>query len=157
MNLKSEKGFALIEALVAVMIISGALLSIVTLANRSLNFSRNTLKSYQATLATEEAVEAVKSIRRESWDDNIAVLTIGTNYGIQLGATNWEIVAAPQTNNLGFTRTIVFNQGYRDANDDIADSGTADPNLRKVTVTTSWSDAGVSKSQDIEFYIADIF
>lgn len=157
MQRKSKTGFALIEVLIAVTIISGSLLVIVALATNSLTFATSNLKSYQANLANDEAVEAVKSIRMESWATNIAPLTIGTTYGISLGTTNWGIVATPQTTSLGFTRTIIFNNAYRDSNDDLAASGTLDDNVRKVNITTTWTEGVESKSQTIDFYIANIF
>lgn len=153
---KAKFGFALIEVLIAVTIISGALIIVVSATTQSLSYSYITLKNYQATLATEEAVEAIKAIKLENWTSNISTLVTGTNYGITLGLNNWQIAANPQTTNLGFTRTIVFSNVYRDGNDDIATSGTLDTGVKKVTITTTWSYAGRNYSQTVEFYIFNI-
>jgi type II secretory pathway pseudopilin PulG len=153
---KAKFGFALIEVLIAVTIISGALIIIVSSTTQSLSYSYVTLKNYQATLATEEAVEAVKAIKIENWTNNISTLVSGTNYGITLGLNNWQTTPTPQTTDLGFTRTIVLDDVYRDANDDIATSGTLDSGVKKVTITTTWSYTGRDYSQIVEFYIFNI-
>jgi prepilin-type N-terminal cleavage/methylation domain-containing protein len=154
---KTKHGFALIEVLIAITIISGCIIVIFGLANQSLIYSETVIKEYQASLATEEAIEAVKAIRSESWSTNIASLINNTNYGINFGATNWQINPNPQTTSLGFTRTIVFSEVYRDASDRIAQSGTLDTGTKKVTITTTWNDRGAARSQSIEFYITNIF
>jgi Tfp pilus assembly protein PilV len=154
---KTKHGFALIEVLISVTIISGCVIVIFGLANQSLIYSETALKDYQASLATEEAIETVKAVRSDSWTTNIASLTNNTNYGISFNGTIWKIVTTPQTTDQGFTRTIVFDEVYRDANDRISQSGKLDTGTKKVNVTTTWTDRGISKSQTIEFYIANIF
>ncbi len=157
MNVKGKfyYGFALIEVLIAVTIASGAMIVIVAAANKSLVFSRTTLRNYQASLATEETIEAVKSVRASGWS-NISSLSTGQNYGITWGGSNWQISGTPQTTSLGFTRTIILEDVYRDSGDDIASSGTLDSGTKKVTVTVTWTDRTSNKSQTVEFYIADI-
>jgi predicted O-linked N-acetylglucosamine transferase (SPINDLY family) len=46
----------------------------------------------------------------------------------------------------------------RDANDDIASSGTLDARTKKISITVSWavSDA-TTTSKTLDFYISDIF
>ncbi len=152
---KKNLGFALIEVLIAVTIMSGSMLVVATAANKSLLYARTTLNSYQASLAMEETVEAVKSIRAAGWA-NIAGLTNGTTYGISWSGSNWQTVSSPQTTALGFTRSIVPSAVYRDANDDIAVSGTLDSGTKKITATVTWNDQGKTKSQTVEFYITNI-
>ncbi len=153
---KKEKGFALIEVLIAVTLVSGVMLGIVSSANKFLIYSNSSLKSYQATLALEEGVEAVKNVRAVSWG-NISTLVSGTDYGLTFSGLNWTIVSGSQLTTNGFTRKVNFYDVYRDANNDIAGTGTLDTNIKNVVVTTTWNDSGVSKSKEIEFYIADIF
>jgi len=154
--IKKEKGFALIEVLIAVTLVSSVMLGIVGSASKFLIYSNSSLKSYQATLALEEGVEAVKNVRAVSWG-NISTLTSGTDYGLTFSGLNWTIVSGAQLTANGFTRKVNFYDVYRDANNDIAGTGTLDSNIKNVVVTTTWNDNGVSKSKEMEFYIADIF
>lgn len=152
---KLSRGFALIEVLIAVTIVSSAMIVVVGSANKYLLFTRSTLRNYQSALAMEESVEAIKIIRAASWA-NISSLTTGSTYGINFTGSNWQTVPTPQTTSLGFTRSIVFYDVYRDASDDIAISGTLDPGTKRVVVTITWNNRNTPRSQTIEFYIADI-
>ncbi|OGI84170.1 hypothetical protein A2903_01630 [Candidatus Nomurabacteria bacterium RIFCSPLOWO2_01_FULL_33_17] len=153
--MKRVFGFALIEVLIAVTIMSGSMLVVVSAANKSLIYANESLKNYQATLAIEESVEAVKAMRASNWT-NITNLTNGTAYGIVWGGTNWQTTASPVETSLGFTRTITPSAVYRDANDDIAESGDLDAGTKKITVSVSWVDHGTAQSESLEFYIANI-
>lgn len=155
-NKLNKSGFALIEVLIAVTLVSSVMLGIVSSANKFLIYSNSSLKSYQATLALEEGIEAVKNVRAVAWT-NISTLTSGTDYGLSFSGSNWTIVSGTQLTANGFSRKINFYDVYRDGNNDIASSGTLDTGIKNVVVTTTWVENGVSKSKEIEFYIADIF
>ncbi len=101
---KINKGFALIEVLIAVTIISGSMLTVVSVANKSITYAQNSLKDYQATLAMEETIEAVKSIRAADWN-NISNLTDGQNYGLDFVNTNYTTIQNPTENKVN---TMVF-------------------------------------------------
>lgn len=152
---KFASGFALIEVLIAVTIASGAMIVVVAATNKSLIFARTTLRNYQAALAVEETIEAVKAVRATGWS-NIASPSAGQEYGISWNGAAWQIAAAPETTTLGFTRSLVFEDVYRDANDDIAASGTLDAGTRKITITVEWTDRSTAKSQEVIFYLADV-
>lgn len=150
-------GFALIEVLVAVVILTSAALGIVTVASRSLSLSQDNIKSYQASLAMQEAIEAVKITRLSGWS-SITALSTGTNLGMTWSGSTWTVGGSPSLNSQGFTRTIVVSNVYRDSNDDIVTTGgTLDTGTKKFTITNSWSSRGQTKSQVVEFYIANIF
>lgn len=148
-------GFALIEVLIAVLIMSGSMLTVVSVANKSATYAKTSLHDYQATLSLEEGAEAVKAIRAANWT-NISGLTNGVNYGLTWNSTNWTTVTTVVQNSLGFTRSITPYAVYRDANNDIADSGTLDAGTKRIIITVSWSDSGKPKSKSIQFYISNI-
>ena len=158
MKHKTKKsGFALIEVLVAVVILTSAALGIVTVASRSLAISQDNIQSYQASLAMQEAIEAVKITRLSGWS-SITALSTGTNLGMTWSGSTWTIGGTPSANSQGFTRTIVVSNVYRDINDDIVTTGgTLDTGTKKFTITNSWSNRGQTKTQTVEFYIANIF
>lgn len=151
----AQTGFALIEVLIAVLIMSGSMLTVVSVANKSASYAKTSLSDYQATLALEEGAEAIKAIRAANWT-NITGLTNGVAYGLSWNSTNWTTVATVLPNSLGITRSITAYPVYRDANNDIAVARTLDAGTKRIVVTVSWNDSGKPKSKSTQFYIANI-
>jgi Tfp pilus assembly protein PilV len=138
-NLKKNKGFFLIEVIIASAMIAGVIIVLLSTIQNSVEVSQRSLERTQASYLLEEGAEAVKSIRDDSWS-SITTLTNGVT---------------PQTVG-NFTRSFVLGAVYRDGNDDIASSGTLDTGTRMVTETVSWSTPNGTKSETLSFYIADI-
>lgn len=157
---QNNKGFSLIEVLIACAVLSTVVLSMMTLSTKGIQLSHRALRQTQANLILEEGAEAVKSIRDDNWT-NISGLTLGTTYYVTFSTiTNkWSLTTtAPSNIDSIFLRQIVFAAVNRDANDDIAGSGTLDTRTIKVTVTVSWPDPGYTTIQKtLSFYISDIF
>lgn len=76
----SKKGQALIEAVVAVTLLSVGIVSIFALLNRSLTFNRISAESYTATYLAAEGIEVVRSIV-----DSNAIKKIAWNNGMSNG------------------------------------------------------------------------
>lgn len=155
-----NKGFTLVEILIACAIISGCIFSLMTASSKGIQTSTEALRQTQSSFILEEGAEAVKSIRDSAWS-NISGLTDGATYYLSFStdANVWSLSTTPTPPiDSIFTRTIVFSAVYRDSNDDIASSGTLDSRTKKVTVTVSWpvSDATTS-TKTLDFYISDIF
>lgn len=159
-----NNGFTLIEVLIACFIISVTTLTLMSAASKGIELSSRALRQAQASMITEEGVEAVKAIRDADWS-NISSLTLNTNYYLSFntGSNTWSLSTTPSVNPATpidgrFTRAIVFSAVYRDGNDDIVASGsTPDSGTKRVTVSTSWQSSGETISKDIVFYISDIF
>lgn len=154
-RLQTNLGFALVEVLVAVSIITGSVLATVNVAQKSIQTSRFSLHQAQATLLLEEGAEAVRSVRDTSWI-GISALTSGTlYYPTYVGV--WTL--SPTSTSVGlFTRTVTFANVSRDANGDIVSSGgTSDTGTRQVTVTVSWPESGTTQTKSISFYVTNIF
>ncbi len=150
-----NKGFALIEIIVASTIISLVLLASGQVAAKTLVASRQALYESQASFLLSEAAEAVKTIRDTSWA-TISGATPGTTYYLSWSGTAWSLTTTPTTDG-SFTRTVVFSNVYRDGSDDIATSGTLDTGTKKVTVTISWQNGGEVSNRSFSLYIANIF
>jgi hypothetical protein len=59
-----------------------------------------------------------------------------------------------------YSRTVVFTPVYRDANNRIADTGTADPNTRGFTVAVAWPDDNTTLSTTTKYvssYITNLY
>lgn len=156
----NKKGFSLIEVLIACAIISVSIFALMSASTKGIELSKQALRQTQVSLLLEEGVEAVKSIRDDSWA-NISSLTLNTNYYLTFntGSSKWSLgtVATADIDSL-FTRTIVFSAVNRDSNDDIATSGTLDPRTKKVSVVVSWPvSGGTTSTKNLDFYISDIF
>jgi hypothetical protein len=116
------------------------------------------VRQAEASYLNEEAIEAVKVLRNQGWTTHIASLTSGTTYYPVVVSDNWTLSTTnPGEINDIYTRTVVFEDVYRDGNDNIAasGSGTLDPKTRKITATTTWTDHDVDKELVIETYITN--
>lgn len=151
---KSNSGFSLVEILVACSIMLLAMFSILVLAKKSITLSRQALHQTQASFLLEEGAEAVKIVRDNGWT-NITGLTNGTTYYPTFSGSTWTLSTTPATSGI-FTRTAVSSAVYRNGSNDIAASGTLDSGTRKITVTTSWSESGTTRSKSVSFYISNI-
>lgn len=166
---KKNRGFTLIEVIVATSIITVSMLALLQTSERGLTLSNSALRKSQASFLLQEGVEAVKSIRDNSWVD-IESLDLDTPYYLFYNTTtkNWILDNTTTTNLLGhiptypideiFTRTVTISSVMRDEVYDIVETGgTIDISARKILVNTTWYSQGNTNSKDLIFYIFDIF
>lgn len=132
-------GFGLLEIIIVISIISVTLFAFLQSSIAGIKLLRNEKENLEATLLAEEALEAVRSIRDESWTSNILPLINGTLYYAVVENGRWKLTASdPGLIGGKYSRSITLAEVRRDAEDDIAGIGTVDANTRKVTVQTSW-------------------
>jgi Tfp pilus assembly protein PilV len=157
--LNSKAGFSLVEVLVACAIISLTIISLMSAAAKGIELSYRAVKQVQASMLIEEGVEAVKSIRDNSWD-TISALDLDIEYylSFDINTNTWSLSIDPTAPiDDVFTRKVVFSSVDRDENDDIVSSGTLDEKTKKVNVTVSWLSQNETVSRSINFYLIDIF
>lgn len=134
-----RNGFSIIEIIVATAIITlimGAFLRSSTLAVRLLRAEKENL---QAVLLAKEGLDAVRSLRDESWA-NVASSTLGAAYYPIIENGKWKLSAIdPGLINGLFTRKIIFDRVYRNALDQIVSSGIEDDGTRKITAEIIWN------------------
>ena len=144
---KKESGIIFLEILIAVALIGIAFITLLGMGANVLNLSNNIRTTIQADSLAKEEIEALRSYRDGT---NWAANGLGTNNGlgtVSAGSSNpyyltvssgrWNLVSGAETQGI-FTRKIVFDAVYRDANGNIAGSGALDSNTKKVTVTIGW-------------------
>ncbi len=149
---KTQRGFGLIEVVVVTAIISAVLAAFLQAGTLSLRLLRTEKQNLEATMLAQEAMEAVRVVRDESWSANIAPLVNGTIYYPVVINGKWNLSRNnPGLINAMYARQVVFSQVFRNGTDDIASSGTADTGTRKVTVTVSWG----TKQIQLFTYITD--
>ncbi len=143
-----EKGSLLIEILVAIAIISIALISLLGLAIFSLKTEQLAEINNQALNLVQEEIEAVRNFRDNTdWETEwLGVLSTGADYSIQKTGDSpprWSLVLGEETIDI-FERKVVFSDVMRDSNDNIIESGgTDDPETKKATVTISWQEKSI--------------
>ncbi|RJQ13905.1 hypothetical protein C4553_02015 [Candidatus Parcubacteria bacterium] len=159
-RVKLYKGIGLLELVIAVAIIVIALLSF---AQAAVVFLRGAILSEEpqaASYLAQEGIEAVRSLRDQSWTTNITPLINGTQYYLSTSSSGWLIT----TTNPGpiqgkFTRSIVLEEVRRDSggkSDILLSGGSVDPNTRKLTVTIQWIDQqGVARTYSVPTYITN--
>lgn len=151
LNLKSKilnhrRGFVFVEILIAVALISIVFITLLGIVFSTVSLSTSLRTKSRADSLIKEELEAVRAFRDgTTWADFTNII-FGDYYYFTLVNNQW-------TRNLGtetvgnFTRNVVFDQVYRDANGDVQPPEALplpppppDQDTVKVTATVSWSD-----------------
>ncbi len=154
---KNKQGLSILEIVVAVGIMSLVVFSLGRVNEVSLRLLSESSDRSKSSLLLNEGMEAVRFMRDKSWSQKISPLALEQNYYLAFAtSTGYEATTtAPNLINGKFTRTVVFSQALRDAQDTLASSGTNDPLARKVTVSVSWQNKN-NYSEKLVFYITDL-
>lgn len=155
-----NKGFGLLEIVIAVAIVGGALwalASVFLLAERAQELSREKL---QAVFLAEEGLETLRYLRDAGWNQNTASLALDTDYYLAFASSTskWTVSSSPvPAVDEIFSRSFRVQAVLRDSGDNIAASGTNDPKTRKIVMNVVWSFQQSSESVSLEAYFADLF
>lgn len=141
----NNKGFIFLEIVIAVAIISVALVTFLGMAALALNTSTSVKQIAKIDAYTKEEMEAVRSFRDgTTWaTDGLGTVTTGSDYYFVLSGSPsaWALQSGTETVD-SFTRKVVFDRVSRDTStSNIETSYNAahdDPNTRKATVTITW-------------------
>ncbi len=147
----------MVEVLITAAIMTGSILAVTAVAQKSIYVAREAFHVNQATFLLEEGAEAVRIARDSGWN-NISTLTIGTTYYPSFSGGTW--ILSTTSNVVGiFTRTVVLANVNRDTStqDIVSSGGTLDPNTKLVTVTVTWIEGGSTITKTLQFYIMDVF
>ncbi|MES3032335.1 MAG: hypothetical protein V4699_03800 [Patescibacteria group bacterium] len=152
-----QKGFMMIEILIAASIISASVVAAMAVAQKSVYVSFKAFHVSQAAFLLEEGAEAVRITRDNAWT-NISNLTAGTIYYPTFAGGTWTLSTTSNTVGI-FTRSATVASVSRDntTKDIVSSGGAVDSGTKLVTVTVSWQEGGVTVSKTLQFYISDIF
>ena len=154
----TNKGFMLLEVVIASAMITMVLLSIDLYYKKILDVSQETTRRIQSGFLLEEGFETLKLVRDQSWSGNIAVLIPGQTYQLRWTGTAWTVTTLPQPIENFFTRTFVIANVNRDASDNIAPPGTNDPGTKKIVMQVSWREGrNATTTESAETYITNLF
>ena len=150
---KDASGFGLVEIVVAVGIISFTLFALLQTELVAIRLLRTEKEHLEATLLAEESLEAARSLRDESWNTNITPLSDGLIYNPVIENGKWKLhTGTSSVINGKYQRSITFSTANRNSSDQIAVSGTADPNTKKIVAIVSW---GNNSTKTLTAYITN--
>jgi len=154
-NNKQQKGISVIEVVICIALVMITFWSFTGIAKYSLKIQEQSKTKIEAINLASEAIEAVRSIRNESWD-NISILSLETKYYPIISGNKWILTLAdPGLINGMYDRSIIIERVYRDANDNISESGTEDNQTKKITALVEWADRGQTKQIDLITYLTN--
>ena len=158
----TTKGIGLIEAIVALSIISAALTGAVFAHRRFVAVALQNSSRIKAAYLAEEGIEVARYLRDTGWTAYIATLANGVAYHLVFATTtaSWIATTSVQTIDADFTRTITFEPVYRRTLDQDIVASTSpnpksiDPNIRKVTTRVT---ATGLRDTELSTYLSDLF
>ncbi len=148
----------LIEGVVAAGITLMTLVGAITAFSYLYRSAVNNMAYIQAAFLGEEGLEAARIIRDNGWTANIASLTPGAGLYLYFDGATWKATSTPAFIDQTFERKVVFDDVYRDGDQNIVSSGgTLDANIKKVTVFVAWSARGATTTRSLSTYLANVF
>jgi len=155
-----KSGIGLIEVIVASSILAVILFAFTSSLSLYSQANADSMSRTQALFLAGEAIEVVHGLRDKGWVANIESVEDDTPYGISFNETNstWSVVSSPDVTG-NFTRTVTFNDVYRDADDNITEdtSKTFDPNTKLLDVEVSWEGLRGPQSVELKSIVANTF
>lgn len=147
----------MIEMLIGAAVLSVSLLGISSFFQATLAVSNTTQSAVQGDYLLEEGVETVKLLRDAGYASNILSLSTTTPTYLTWNGTTWATSTVNTYVDGRFERSIIAAEVKRDANGDIAGSGTYDPNTRLITVSVAWNAKGATTTKVIRTYVMNLF
>ncbi len=151
---KIEKGFSVIEVLIASVIVVIAFSSILGLISFFLKTVRVNQNSFRAESLLRTTIEEVRSFKDNTeWSvDGVGVLELEAEYHPEKISGEWVLVSGREDKQ-SMTRWVVLHEVNRDSNGDMVSSGgSVDADTRKVIVTIEAPDNKLFTSS---FYVTN--
>ena len=156
--LLSSRGFGVIEIIVAAAIMGIVIFSVTQVGILAFRLSRLSAERTEAVFLLQDAAEAVRFFRDDSWTTRIAALSVGTAYFLTFDGANYALTSVePPFIDGKFSRVIVMSGVNRNAQSDISDTGTNDPLTKKFKVEVSWFNRTATTTEEMEFYLTNLF
>ena len=148
----------MIEILVVVGVLGIALVTLTQVIQLSFRLSHIANDRVEAVYLAREGMEALRYLRDDSWTSYIAPLSTTTIYHLSFNGSRYATTTtAPALINKKFQRQFTTASVFRDSNDNIAGSGTADTSTVQLTMKVLWQVGTVSSTESIIFYLTNLF
>jgi Tfp pilus assembly protein PilV len=137
---QNNAGQSLLEVIIAMAIFSLIAAAMVTLATGGFVALNQGGEQTEAEALAQEALEAVRAIRDNAWNE-----IIYTTSSVSISGSEWVFDGEGLTDTVGqYTRTIQFDDVCRDESDSLTDcpGSYTDVHSKKVTVYVSWEVRG---------------
>jgi type II secretory pathway pseudopilin PulG len=122
-----NRGISLVEVVLAITVFAIFSTSIFYLSMDTLQSSERIEEGNEAMFYAQEGLEAARQMR----DRNYLLLENG-DHGLQLASDVWSFIPAPEDVDGFYSRTVSIDDVYRDASGNIAETGTLDPDTKKL-------------------------
>ncbi len=157
-KIKYQRGFSIIELLVALAIAAVVVSGITGILVQSMRYTAWSEHRWLATTLANGAIEALTNIKEKDWATFSGYATDGRVYRLQQSGNDWTLVEAPGGETIGmFTRKISLAPVCRLSSNQLAACGdpgaVVDPDSRKVSVDVAWQENGQAKSTVQEDYL----
>ncbi|MDO8425283.1 MAG: hypothetical protein Q7T01_02095 [bacterium] len=143
-------GQMLIEAILALALLAVVVGGSLTVGLRSFDVLERSRDTLTAATVGQESIEALRALAAGSWES----LADGT-YGLARGSGGWSLVPSPDVVDNRYTRTITVVSVFRDAACALAQSGTYDPDAKRVTATIAWASGGATRTRMFTTHVAN--
>ena len=157
MTTNHQHGALLIEVLIGTAILAGVLVALAGALNQFNLLAVDNLRKTQATFLAVEGLEALRAKRDTSWAEAINSLAREADYYLVWQTDHWDLSATPSLVDNRFDRRVSLSDVYRDANNDIAATGTFDPDTILATARVSWLGRGGTTTKEIAAYLTNLF
>lgn len=150
-----NNGFGLIEIVVTLGLIGTLFVASFPLLAMTLQQIRRAENESRATFLGQDAIEAAKNLRDQSWG-SIEALDASELYHPTIQNGEWAFVLGTEALELIFTRSTQFFVVERDEDGTIVESGgTIDPNTRKVESKVTWTEQGSARETKLITYLSN--
>ncbi len=154
-QIPNSAGITLIEIIVALAVVLTACVGLLRLASFQTKATTLASQETRAYFLADEALEATRIVRDGGWSSVTSLLN-GTRYYPVVQSGTWTLSNSNPGAINGYTRFITLYQVFRDANGNIASSGTADANTRRVQAQIQWTpEGGGTQTISLETYITN--
>lgn len=152
------KGISIVEIVIAAGIIAISVTGVVAAIQIYLKIVYQNTRESQAVLLLDETAEALQYLRDASYQTNIADIPTGTPYTVFWDSTIYKLATSTITLQYDMTRTVTFEDVYRDGSDQITvGGGTEDVDTKKATITIAWPYKEETKTLTSELLIHNMY
>lgn len=155
-KLHLHRGISLVEVVISTAIILFFLTALIGVHNIYLRIGLTNSSAIKAAFLAEEGVEAVRFLRDASWEDNIEVLDLDTDYFLAFSSNAWALTTDNVYIDDTLERVIQFDPVYRDAEGHIVTSGgSLDEGILLVRVLVSWAGDSATTTRSVSTYLTN--
>lgn len=152
-----DKGFGLVEIMIASSIITVGMVGLISSYSIYLKYAFANMNNVQAAYLAEEGLEAMTFLRDNGWASKIVTLATSTDYYLEFSNNTWKTTATEQLIDATYLRTIQLADIERDVNGTLVTSGgTYDPNTKLVTVTVKYFQGHATTTRSMTTYLTNL-